>query len=82
VRGNRARLRREQAAAVAAAGGKEIAGLFDLDLEPLFEQIAAALGKAAINVDFSQLPKRHSGFVDLQRGSAGSVVRVSVTAAR
>jgi hypothetical protein len=82
VRGNKARIRREQAAAVAAAGNREVAGLFDLDLEPLFEQIAAALGQTAVKVDFSQLPKRHSGFVDLQRGSAGSVVRVSVTAAR
>lgn len=78
-KGARVRGRRDQAAAaVVAAGRSEVAGMFDLDLEPLFQQLASALASAGAKLDLSQLPKRHSGFVDLQRGPTGSLVRVSV----
>lgn len=82
-RAGRSRKGGESAAStIQAIGGDEVAGLFDLDLEPLFEQVAAAFTAAGARLDLSALPKRHVGYLDLQRRDGGTVVRVSVLSSR
>ncbi len=77
---NRPRGRRDQAAgaAVQSIGGERVAGLFDLDLSPLFERIAAALP----GVDVSALPARHVGYLDTEDRESGTLVRVRVLSSR
>lgn len=70
-------------AAVQAIGGGNIAGLFDLDLAPLFERIAAALssspnGETSSRIDLSRIPKRHIGYLDLQPRDGGVVLQIRV----
>ncbi len=83
-RAGRPRQKRGESAAttIQTIGGDEVAGLFDLDLEPLFEQLAAAFAAAGARLDLSALPKRHVGYLDLQRRDGGTVVRVSVLSSR
>lgn len=83
-RNGRPRARRGEttAAAIAAIGGENVAGLFDVDLQPLFERITAAFTGAGARVDLSALPKRHVGYLDLQRRDDGTVVRVRVLSSR
>jgi len=79
---SRPRSRRDQLAgsAIKSIGGEEVAGLFDLDLAPMFERIMAALGSP--NVDLSSLPKRHVGYLATDRSDDGAVVRVRVLSSR
>lgn len=67
-------------AALAAIGGEQVTGLFDLDLAPWFERFARVLAPAggAGGPDLSRLPKRHTGYLDLQPRDGGIVVRVCV----
>ena len=79
-------------AAIKSIGGESVAGLFDLDLGPLFQRFASALPGA----DLSALPKRHIGYLDtdLRKGGAsngspnsspnngGAVVRIRVLSSR
>lgn len=78
----RSRSRRDQLAsnAIKSIGGEDVAGLFDLDLAPMFERIMAALGSP--NVDLSALPKRHVGYLATDRSEDGAVVRVRVLSSR
>lgn len=81
----RARTRRDQLVgnAVQALGNERVAGLFDVDLAPLFTQLAnavAATGTARL--DLSQQPKRHVGSLDVQRNDDGVIVRISVISSR
>lgn len=82
-----ARQRGKRDAAVGAAvqtiGGGNIAGLFDLDLAPLFERIAQALtsspnGETSSRLDLSRIPKRHIGYLDLQPRDGGVVLQIRV----
>lgn len=70
--------------AVAAIGGDKVAGLFDVDLRPLFERITNQLvsrdGAAAI--DLSRIPQRHTGYLDVQPRADGAVLRIRVLSAR
>ncbi|MFK7741673.1 MAG: hypothetical protein AB8H80_15250 [Planctomycetota bacterium] len=45
---------------IKAIGGEAVAGLFDIDLEPLLQHIAVALP----GVDLQSLPSRHIGYID------------------
>ncbi|MFT4514279.1 MAG: hypothetical protein ACI89X_000792 [Planctomycetota bacterium] len=76
LRRSKPRSRRDQSAgkAIKAIGGDRVAGLFDLDLDPLFQRIASALN----GVDLSSLPKRHIGYLDTDRQVDGAVVRIRV----
>ena len=78
----RSRNRRDQLAsnAIKSIGGEDIAGLFDVDLSPLFERIMAALGTS--DVDLSTLPRRHVGYLATDRSEDGAVVRVRVLSSR
>ncbi|MFY9344141.1 MAG: hypothetical protein WAT39_16745, partial [Planctomycetota bacterium] len=77
---------RQPAAATLAGLGDNVAGLFDVDLQPLFEQIANAFAGgvtgSGARIDLSALPKRHVGSLDLQRRDDGTVVRVRVLSSR
>lgn len=81
-----ARTRRDPAIAraVQTIGGENVAGLFDVDLQPLFAHLAEVIGVGAggTKVDLSGLPKRHTGFLDLQKHDAGVLLRVCVLSAR
>jgi hypothetical protein len=83
-KGPKSRGKRDQAvaSAVQSIGGEEIAGLFDVDLQPWFEQLAAAFAAAGVKPDLSALPKRHLGYLDVQRGARQSVVRIRVLSSR
>ena len=92
-RSPKARGKRDQAvvSAVQSIGGENVAGLFDVDLQPWFEQLAGLFAGAGAQLDLSQLPKRHIGYLELQRDggaaaagaeSTGSVVRVRVLSSR
>ena len=80
------RARREQlvTSAVQSLGSDRVAGLFDVDLVPLFEQLAAVLGgvAGAPKLDLSQLPKRHVGCLDLQPSDSGTLLRIRVLSSR
>lgn len=65
-------------AAIKSIGGESVAGLFDLDLDPLFQRFASALPGA----DLSALPKRHIGYLDTDRRDDGAVVRIRVLSSR
>ena len=80
LRRNKPRGRKDQIAATAikSIGGDRVAGLFDLDLEPLFQRIASALN----GVDLSALPKRHVGYLDTDRHEGGAVVRIRVLSSK
>lgn len=85
----RARRSEPLTAAVQATGGEPVAGLFDVDLQPLFDQITNAIAGtdtsgggtfgAGARVDLSSLPKRHVGSLELQRRDDGTMVRVRVS---
>jgi hypothetical protein len=79
-RGSRPRGRRGEAAAAlaGAAGAESVAGLFDLDLQPLFERLAAAFAGEAVKAEPGLLPRRHAGCIDMQRHGDDTVVRVRV----
>jgi hypothetical protein len=99
-RNSKPRGRRDQVvgSAIETIGGEDVVGLFDLDLEPLFERIKAALP----GVDLSGLPRQHIGYLDVaavaadggsdqqqrdQDGGAaaepvGTVVRICVLSSR
>lgn len=66
--------------AIQSIGGESVAGLFDLDLAPLFEQLATTLP----GVDLSALPKRHIGYLDIDSADAdnATVVRICVLSSR
>jgi hypothetical protein len=69
--------------AVQAIGGENVAGLFDLDLAPLFERIEAAFHSSAQSetsprIDLSRIPKRHIGYLDLQPRDGGMVLQIRV----
>ena len=78
----RPRGRRDQfaARAVKAIGGEEVAGLFDLDLEPMFGRLLAALGDQETDLD--ALPQRHVGYLATERSDDGAVVRIRVLSSR
>tara|TARA_R110002096_G_scaffold13763_2_gene48451 strand:- start:1283 stop:3148 length:1866 start_codon:yes stop_codon:yes gene_type:complete len=84
-RRNKPRNRRDQSAgkAIKAIGGDHVAGLFDVDLAPLFQRIELALNASALNgVDLSSLPKRHIGYLDTDRQVDGAVVRIRVLSSK
>jgi len=81
----RARTRRDQIVgnAVQALGSERVAGLFDVDLAPLFTQFANAVAASGgTRLDLSQQPKRHVGTLDVQRKDDGVIVRISVISSR
>lgn len=80
LRRNKPRSRRDQRAgkAIKAIGGDRVAGLFDLDLEPLFQRITSALH----GVDLASLPKRHIGYLDTDSQVDGAVVRIRVLSSK
>jgi hypothetical protein len=80
LRRSKPRSRRDQIAgkAIKAIGGDRVAGLFDLDLDPLFQRITSALH----GVDLSSLPKRHIGYLDTDRQVDGVVVRIRVLSSK
>jgi hypothetical protein len=81
----RARTRRDQIVgnAVQALGNERVAGLFDVDLAPLFTQFANAVtASGGARLDLSQQPKRHVGTLDVQRKDDGVIVRISVISSR
>jgi hypothetical protein len=80
LRRNKPRSRRDQRAgkAIKAIGGDRVAGLFDLDLEPLFQRITSALH----GVDLASLPKRHIGYLDTDSQVGGAVVRIRVLSSK
>jgi len=81
----KARTRRDQLVgnAVQALGSDRVAGLFDVDLSPLFAQLSAAVAATGgARLDLSQQPKRHVGSVDVQRNDDGVIVRISVLSSR
>ncbi len=84
MRRNKPRTRKSEPmnAALAAAGGDNVAGLFDVELQPLFDQIMGAIAGTGARVDLSTLPKRHVGHLDLQRRDDGTVVRVRVLSSK
>ena len=81
----KARTRRDQIVgnAVQALGSDRVAGLFDVDLAPLFTQLANAVAASGgPRLDLSQQPKRHVGSLDVKRNDDGVIVRVSVISSR
>lgn len=81
----KARTRRDQIVgnAVQALGNERVAGLFDVDLAPLFAQFANAVtASGGARLDLSQQPKRHVGTLDVQRNDDGVIVRISVISSR
>jgi hypothetical protein len=78
----RARGRRDSAVgkAVKSIGGEQVAGLFDLDIGPVFEHLSAALGGE--EVDFSSLPRRHVGYLATEQSEDGAVVRIRLLSSR
>jgi hypothetical protein len=80
-RGGKPRARRGDHA-IAAIAGENVAGLFDLDLQPLFERLTSALTGAATKLDLSSLPRRHVGYLDLQHHGDDTIVRVRVLSSR
>lgn len=81
----RARVRRDQIVTqvVQALGSDRVAGLFDVDLTPLFAQLAASfVGADGKPLDLSRLPKRHVGCVDVHRDDTNSIVRIRVLSSR
>ena len=64
--------------AVKSIGGGHVAGLFDLDLNPLIQHISSALNGA----DLSALPKRHIGYLDTDTRQDGAVVRIRLLSSR
>ncbi len=64
--------------AVKSIGGGNVAGLFDLDLNPLIKHISSALN----GVDLSALPKRHIGYLDTDTRQDGAVVRIRLLSSR
>ena len=80
LRRSKPRSRRDQIAgkAIRAIGGDRVAGLFDLDIAPLFQRITSALH----GVDLSSLPKRHVGYLDTDRQVDGAVVRIRVLSSK
>jgi len=72
--------------AISTIGGDTVSGLFDLDLTPVFEHVAAhvgnALGAPATKFDLSRIPHRHIGFLDLQPREGGVVLRICVLSSR
>lgn len=81
----RARARRDQLVnqVVQVLGGDRVAGLFDVDLAPLFAQLAGSfVGVDDKPLDLSRLPKRHVGSVDVQRDAENSIVRIRVLSSR
>ena len=75
TRGGKPRARRADGA-IAAIAGENVAGLFDLDLQPLFERLTSAFTGAATRLDLSSLPRRHVGYLDLQHHGDDTIVRV------
>ncbi len=80
-RGGKPRARRADGA-IAAIAGENVAGLFDLDLQPLFERLTSAFTGAATRLDLSSLPRRHVGYLDLQHHGDDTIVRVRVLSSR
>ena len=69
--------------AVKSIGGGNVAGLFDLDLNPLFQHISEALKDGPLGrVDLSALPKRHVGYLDTDSRQDGAVVRIRLLSSR
>lgn len=81
----RSRARRDQLVTqvVQALGSDRVAGMFDIDLAPLFAQLAASfVGTDGKPLDLSRLPKRHVGCVDVHRDDTNSIVRIRVLSSR
>jgi len=78
LRSNKPRGRKLAASTIQAIGGADVAGLFDIDLSPVFRHLGAAID----GVDLSGLPKRHVGYLDIDRNGARSVVRIRVLSSR
>jgi hypothetical protein len=87
-RAAKARGKRDQivASTLQTIGGDNVAGLFDVDLQPMFDQVAAAFAGAnqsgGARVDLSQVPKRHIGYLELQPRDGGTVMRICVLSSR
>ncbi len=79
-KGRRGRRDASVAKAVKSIGGEQVAGLFDLDLGPVFSHLAAAFGGE--DVDFSSLPRRHTGYLATEPSESGAVVRVRLLSSR
>lgn len=79
-KGGRGRRDASVGKAVRSIGGEQVAGLFDLDLGPVFSHLAAALGGE--DVDFSSLPRRHTGYLATEPSESGAVVRVRLLSSR
>ncbi|MBL8725207.1 MAG: hypothetical protein JNK49_14250 [Planctomycetes bacterium] len=81
-RAGRSRQKRDAtvAAAVASIGGEQVAGLFDVDLGAWLERAfgGGAAERGTERPDFSRIPKRHVGYLDLQPRDGGVVLRVCV----
>jgi hypothetical protein len=83
-RAGRSRQKRDAAvaAAVASIGGEQVAGLFDVDLgawlERAFGAVEGGAERGGERPDFSRIPKRHVGYLDLQPRDGGVVLRVCV----
>lgn len=80
---DKARGRRDQAigSAMQALGRDRVAGLFDVDLASVFEQLVSALPVGA-TLDLSQLPRRHIGCLELRSDDSGALLRCSVLSSR
>jgi hypothetical protein len=82
-RAAKARGKRDAAVTTAlqAIGGDKVTGLFDLDLQPLLDGLAtpAASGEPLAP---NGIPRRHTGYLDLQPRDGGVVVRVRVLSSR
>jgi hypothetical protein len=78
------RLRRDATAQAVAQslGGEVVAGLFDVDLGALFEQVAGVFAASGARLDLSGLPRRHVGSLDLQPHDGGTVLRFRVVSSR
>lgn len=64
-------------------GNAPIAGIVDLDLRPLFADLAARLGGPdRAPVDFSRFPQRHSGTIEVAPRGDGTTLRIRLTAPR
>ena len=82
--GAKTRARREAAvgSALQRLGGAEVAGLFDLDLQPLFDLVSQTVTAAGAPIDLSSLPRRHIGSLSLDRRTDGSSLRICVISSR